>query len=177
VLRGLRFVRRTRRSLIANWRSPIMNGLAATSLMPHRFRLWILRACGMTIGKSRIYPNSWFGGPNITVGDNTGINRFCRFDNTAPITIGDGCGIAMSVTFVTSARTIAGSAERTGPLTGGPITVGDGAWIGTNVTVLAGSRIGAGCVIAAGSVVRGDCMPNCLYAGVPARLKRELGSE
>jgi maltose O-acetyltransferase len=154
-----------------------MNNLAGSVWTPHRLRLWLLRRCGLTIGKSRIYPDCWFGGPNVSIGHNTGINRFCVFDTTAMIRIGDGCGIAMSVIFVTSGRSIAGSAFRTGPLTPGPITVGDGAWIGTRVTLLPGATVGAGCVVAAGSVVRGVCEPNCLYAGVPARLKRELGTE
>ena len=54
------------------------------------------------------------------------------------------------------------------------MTIGDGCWLGGNVAVLPGVSIGSGCVIAAGSIVTADCEPDCLYAGIPAQLKRRL---
>ena len=46
--------------------------------------------------------------------------------------------------------------------------------IGANSTILPGSIIEKGCVIAAGSVVKGTCKTNRLYAGVPAKEIRQL---
>ena len=46
----------------------------------------------------------------------------------------------------------------------------DAVWIGSNSIILPGALIRKGCVIAAGSVVKGETRPNCIYAGNPAKL-------
>ena len=51
----------------------------------------------------------------------------------------------------------------------GGIVIGDDVWLGANVVVLDGAVIGQGCVVAAGSVVRGELEPYSVYAGVPAK--------
>ncbi len=51
--------------------------------------------------------------------------------------------------------------------------------IGMGATVLNNSRIGEGCIIAAGAVVPEHTVvpPRTLWAGVPARMRRELGDK
>ncbi len=51
--------------------------------------------------------------------------------------------------------------------------------IGMGATVLNNSRIGEGCIIAAGSVVPEHTVvpPRTLWAGVPAKMRRELGDK
>jgi carbonic anhydrase/acetyltransferase-like protein (isoleucine patch superfamily) len=55
--------------------------------------------------------------------------------------------------------------------------VEDAVLIGIGATILNGCRIGEGSIIAAGSVVpeRTEVPPRTLWAGVPAKLRRELG--
>ena len=55
------------------------------------------------------------------------------------------------------------------------IEIGAYAWIGMNCCILKGVRIGRGAIVAAGSVVTRDVPENCLAAGVPARIVKELG--
>ena len=55
------------------------------------------------------------------------------------------------------------------------IDIGDHVWIGMHCCILKGVRIGRGAIVAAGSVVTRDVPENCLAAGVPARVVRELG--
>lgn len=55
-----------------------------------------------------------------------------------------------------------------------PITIGDNCWIAGNVTICGGVRIGSGSVIGAGSVVTRDIPENCLAAGNPCRVIREI---
>lgn len=51
-----------------------------------------------------------------------------------------------------------------------PIKIGNNVWIGLNVVILKGVTINDGCVIAAGSVVNKNVPPNCLAAGIPAKV-------
>jgi carbonic anhydrase/acetyltransferase-like protein (isoleucine patch superfamily) len=57
--------------------------------------------------------------------------------------------------------------------------VEDECLIGMGVTILNNSRIGAGSIIAAGAVVPEHTVvpPRTLWAGVPAKLRRELGDK
>lgn len=54
-----------------------------------------------------------------------------------------------------------------------PVEIGAGSWLGARAIVLPGTRIGRQCVIAAGSVVRGDIPDHSVVAGVPARVLRQ----
>jgi len=55
-----------------------------------------------------------------------------------------------------------------------PVSVGDGSWLGHGAVVLPGARIGKHVVVGANSVVTGDLPDNCVAAGVPARVIRQL---
>lgn len=58
-----------------------------------------------------------------------------------------------------------------------PISIGDDVLIGANAIVLRGVTIGKGAVVGAGSVVTKNVSPNCVVAGNPARVVRELQNE
>ncbi len=53
----------------------------------------------------------------------------------------------------------------------GGIIIEDDVWIGSNSVILDGAIIRRGCVIAAGSVVRGELPPYAICAGNPAVVK------
>jgi acetyltransferase-like isoleucine patch superfamily enzyme len=55
-----------------------------------------------------------------------------------------------------------------------PVSVGDGTWLGHGSVVLPGARIGKHVVVAANSVVTGELPDNCVAAGVPARVIKQL---
>ncbi|WP_241432125.1 acyltransferase [Ilumatobacter nonamiensis] len=55
-----------------------------------------------------------------------------------------------------------------------PVSVGNGSWLGHGTVVLPGARIGNHVVVGANSVVTGDLPDNCVAAGVPARVIRQL---
>jgi len=54
------------------------------------------------------------------------------------------------------------------------VSIGDGSWLGHGTVVLPGSNIGRHVVVGANSVVTGDLPDNCVAAGVPARVIRQL---
>ncbi len=57
------------------------------------------------------------------------------------------------------------------------VHIGNNVWIGEKATVLMGVTIGENSVIGAGSVVTKSIPANCVAAGVPARVIRELHDE
>lgn len=44
-----------------------------------------------------------------------------------------------------------------------PVNIGDNTWIGANVVILRGTNIGRNCIIAAGSIVKGEVPDNSTY--------------
>ena len=56
----------------------------------------------------------------------------------------------------------------------GSCTIGDFSTIGTNATILPKIKIGKNVTVAAGAVVTEDVPDNCMVAGVPATIKKEL---
>lgn len=55
-----------------------------------------------------------------------------------------------------------------------PIKIGNNVWVGKNSLILPGSIIGNNVIIAAGSVIKGECLSNSLYAGNPAIFIKKL---
>lgn len=55
-----------------------------------------------------------------------------------------------------------------------PIRIGENVWLGVRVIVAKGVTIGENSIIGAGSVVTQDVPANCIAAGNPARVVREL---
>ena len=114
------------------------------------------------------------------------------------ITIGDGCGITIGVYLAGQGGIKIGKNVIIGPFTkilsenhnfSNPdilikdqgvarkgIEIGDNCWIGSGVTVLDGVIVGEGCVIAAGAVVTKSAPPNCVLAGVPAKVTKNRTS-
>lgn len=142
--------------------------------MPMPLRWRVLRAYGANVARSKISPGVWIGSSRLTIGEGAFINTGCMLSTHAPITIGRRAYLAMGVTVTTSTHEVGPAEARAGKLVTAPVVIGDGCWIGANVTVLPGVKIGSGTIVAAGAVVTSDCEANALYAGVPAKKKRDL---
>lgn len=168
-----------------NLRRAAMNVGRATVLsaaglgpLPDRCRRPLLRALGYQVARDcgiraglRVS-----GRGSVSIGSGAFINHDVTLIADAPISIGRNVELAPGVQLITADHEIGTPQARAGADTCAPIVIGDGTWIATGAMVLPGVTIGSGCVIAAGAVVRGDCTPNRLYAGVPARPIRDLPS-
>lgn len=55
-----------------------------------------------------------------------------------------------------------------------PITIGDNCFIGMNSIILKGTTLGNNVVVGAGSVVHGSFPDNCIIAGNPAKIIRQI---
>ena len=145
-----------------------------------RLRSLILRLVGFQIERSTILA----GMPTITgdgniyqklvIGSCCWINIGCLFDLGAEIRIGSHVSIGHDVLLLTVSHEIGAPRHRASKRVVKPINIGNGAWIGSRSMILPGVTIGSGAVVAAGSVVHQDVVPNTMVAGVPARPIRTL---
>jgi maltose O-acetyltransferase len=136
-----------------------VNVVGASSLMPARWRRRLYALCGIRSRTDWILGGCVFATAQAEVGSNSWVNHRCRFDNAAPVVIGNGCDLGMEVLLAAS---------------NGPIRIEDGCWIGTRAVILGGVTVGTGCIVASGAVVESDCEPHGVYAGVPATRVRDL---
>lgn len=113
-------------------------------------------------------------GGNVEIGARAFINRFCYFDLTEKVTIGDDAVIGHHVKFITAGHEVGPSGRRCGRLIPKPIVIGSGTWIGAGVTILPGVEIGSGAVVGGGAVVTNSIPADSLALGVPARVVRSF---
>lgn len=144
-----------------------------------RLRRLIMRKLGVSIGEGTVVRSGVeLNLPRVEIGKNVFINYRCQLNTgwggDARIIIGDNVRIAMDVALICVSHEMGDTHRRAAADTYKDIVIGEGAWIGARSTVLQGVRIGEGTIIGAGSLVNRDCEPNCLYAGVPARLIKRL---
>lgn len=56
-------------------------------------------------------------------------------------------------------------------------TIGDNVYVAANSTIIGGIKIGSNVIIGAGSVITKDVPDNCVVAGNPARVIKEIGND
>jgi len=112
-------------------------------------------------------------GHNIRIGKNVFINYACSFMDIGGITIEDDVLIGPKVNLITGGHPLTPS-ERRKQILFKPILIKKNAWIGTAATIMPGVTIGENSVVAAGSVVTKNVPPNCVVAGVPAKISKKL---
>ena len=109
----------------------------------------------------------------VEIGDHVSINRgtelYPDYLGRHKIVMGSDVYVAPNVRFHASGH----DPEDLSRHIGGQITVGDHVWIGAGAIILPGVTIGDGSVVGAGSVVTNSIPPNCVAAGVPARVIKE----
>lgn len=113
----------------------------------------------------------------LVVGRNVSFNSNVRISAFLRIQVGDDTRVAERVSMhdanhVFEPTPVVGEPRRL--YLAEPITIGSRVWISANSVVLSGSTIGDDCVVAAGSVVKGDFPAGSLIAGVPAKVIRPL---
>lgn len=123
-------------------------------------------------------------GVNTYIGNGSYANFNFTVLDEGKVTIGDNVFMGPNVSLLTAIHPLryqernAFFNEKTGTVTNleytKPITIGDNCWIAANVTICGGVTIGEGSVIGAGSVVTKDIPANCLAAGNPCRVIREI---
>jgi acetyltransferase-like isoleucine patch superfamily enzyme len=111
------------------------------------------------------------GNGQVIIGDCVGLNGV-TIAARKKIVIGNGTMIAPNVMIIDHDGHIAWPASDRWSKCDDPesIVIGSNVWIGLNSIILKGVVIGDNSIVAAGSVVSSEVPPNCLVAGVPAKV-------
>lgn len=121
---------------------------------------------------SVISPKSYIAPFDVNIGIGTAIITGAVIDNN--VNIGRGSLINSNCTIGHDTRIGSFSEICPGVVISGNCSIGKSVFIGSNATILPEINIGEGAVIAAGSVVTRDIPDNCMVAGAPAIIKKEI---
>ena len=114
--------------------------------------------------------------PSIVIGDNVSFNSDIHIGCINSIEIGDNCMFASRIyisdhshgdTTLESLRIIPVNRPL---LSKGPVVIKNNVWVGQGVAILPGVTIGENSIISTNAVVTKDVPPNCVVAGIPARI-------
>lgn len=144
----------------------------------------ILRAFGAAVGKADVSIHSPVvihhaadGYARLSIGDGCMISGNVYLDLTARITLEKGVSLGPGVIIMTHNRYNHNAflEERLAHTCGvKDVLIKEGAGIKAGALVVHGITIGKNAVVAGGAVVNRDVPDNCMVAGVPARLQKEI---
>lgn len=109
---------------------------------------------------------------HLSIGESTYFTSDMHIEVVNKLEVGANCAISWGVTIIDDDHheLLDGNGK---PKIKAAVSIKDHVWIGCNVTILKGTQIGNNCVVAAGSVVKGDFPDNVLIAGNPARVIKQ----
>lgn len=114
-------------------------------------------------------------GRHITLGKGTYINVNCNFIDDGLITVGDSVMFGPAVTIATVGHPINPTMREY--MYCDHVTIENNCWIGGGSIICPGVTIGENSVIGAGSVVTKNIPANCVAAGNPCKVIREINED
>jgi maltose O-acetyltransferase len=114
-------------------------------------------------------------GRHTTLGKNVFMNFNCCILDVCEVKIGDNTMFGPFVQLMTAAHPLDADLRVVKWLEfGHPITIGKACWLGSGAIVCPGVTLGDNVVVAAGAVVTKSFPSNCVIAGNPARIIKQL---
>jgi len=124
------------------------------------------------IGKNvRLERGSWFEHPEkITIGESTGVNRYCFIHAGGGVEIGRNVLLGPFVTIYSQNHNWRdrGARIQEQGRTRAKVVIEDDVWLCAGSVVLPGVKVRKGTVVAAGAVVTKDTEPYSVVGGIPA---------
>lgn len=121
--------------------------------------------------------------PSIEIGSHCHFGAWNHITAINRIVIGDGCLTGKWVTITDNSHgDLDSESLYVRPIlralrSKGPVFIGNNVWIGDKVTILPGVTVGDRAVIAANAVVTKDVPADCVVAGAPAQIIKNLQNE
>lgn len=176
---------RQRRRVVRRWRrATVRQALKAR---------WSLRKVDVVGKRALVLGDPTVDGSDIQVGDDFKVwsgHRKTLISGWGAIRFGDRCFVNVGSTIIAVEQIIVGDdvafanevyvmdSDSHGvegrPHRQAPVRIGDGCWIGARAMILPGVTLGRRVLVAAGAVVTRDVPDDCLVAGNPARVVRQL---
>lgn len=103
------------------------------------------------------------GTGKLSFGDGVFLNSGCQFNCRLSITVGDNCEFGPNVLVYDHDHIFRGGVPVDGEFACDDVKIGFNCWIGAGTIILKGTNIGDGCIVAAGSVVKGDIPDGSVY--------------
>jgi len=136
------------------------------------------RRCAASALFSNVKLRTFKRSARIVVGSNVSLSATSIAARSKTVEIGDGTCVAPNVIIMdTDFHSLwppEGRAQNPGYEQDADVIVGKNVWLGINSIILKGVKIGDNTVIGAGSVVTSDIPANCVAAGNPAKVLKEL---
>lgn len=118
--------------------------------------------------------------PSISIGEECNIGQYTQITACNKIVIGNGLLTGKFV--LISDNSHGGLSEEESLIppnkrllkSKGGIIIGNNVWIGDKASILTGVHIGDNVIVAANAVVNKDVPANCIVAGIPARIVKQL---
>lgn len=156
------------------WYAVSLVGFESPFPWPMGGKAWVLRLFGARIGRGLVIkPRVQIKFPwKLAIGKHCWIGERVWIDNPAPVSLGDHVVISQGACLVT------GNHDYRSPhfdLRLEPILVGDGAWLAAHCRVGPGANVGARAILTFGSVATDSLLPEMVYGGNPAVLRRARG--
>jgi acetyltransferase-like isoleucine patch superfamily enzyme len=115
---------------------------------------------------SSVHMGCFITGRNISIGENSVINRNCYLDGRAGLSIGDRVSISPECYLLSLTHDVHSPEFATLPK---PVVIREYAWLGARCVILPGTVLEEGTVVAASAVVTRTTEPYSIMAGIPAR--------
>jgi len=150
---------------------PSLNGIPRIKIrgdvyIGDRVRIW------SNIAKSKIFVRK---GGTLVIGTNSRLNGV-HLGVSNKVIIGNNVRIAAyTIIFDSDYHQVTDHFSEEGKT--GAVIIKDNVWIATRCMILKGVTIGENSVVAAGAVVTKNVPPNCVVAGMPAKVIRRLHPE
>ncbi|MDR0866394.1 MAG: acyltransferase [Candidatus Symbiothrix sp.] len=133
-------------------------------------------------GKIRAYTDfeGYKYNPEFTIGNNVYLGTNCCLSAIGKITIGNNVTFASNITVMDHMHGMLDYKDINVPVmkrqlsSKGAIVIEDNVWIGEGVVILSGITIGKNSIIGANSVVTKSFPSNCIIAGVPAKIIKQI---
>ena len=132
----------------------------------------LFKSCGENIYITPTFKCDY--GYNIEVGENFYANYDCIILDICNVKIGNNVMLAPRVCIYSATHPIDAFVRNSYLEYGKPVIIEDDVWIGGNSVINPGVKIGKGSIVASGSVVVKDVLPNTIVGGNPAKVIREI---